>query len=71
MIESFGTIALSLFLISLVPVAIAATLLLRESMSLAGPARQAASAIGLNRESLVVGLDRLARHTETLSPERD
>lgn len=71
MIRSFAAIALSLFLISLVPVAIAATLLLRDVRLLAGPARQAASAISLNRDSLVVGLDRLAQHAEDLSPERD
>lgn len=71
LVRNLATIAVTLFLISLIPLAIAATLLVRQVVAVASNVRQASAQIQVNRDSLVSGVNTLARHAEQLSPERE
>lgn len=70
-VRNLAAIAVTLFLVSLLPLVIAVTLLVREVTAVAGIARQATSTLRMNRDSLVTGMEILARHAEGLSPERE
>lgn len=70
-VRNLAAIAVTLFLVSLVPLVVAVTLMVREVTAVADAARQTTSALKMNRDSLVVGLETLVRHAEGLSPERE
>lgn len=70
-VRNLAMIAVTLFLVSLVPLAIAMTLLVRDVTVVAGNLRQTTSVLRMNRDSVVRGLDTLARNAEELSPERE
>lgn len=70
-VRNLLSIAGALALVAMIPLAVAATLLVREATTVAASVRRIAFEVSVSRESFVKGINTLAHHAEELSPERD